>query len=159
VGHGHDGVALKNTIHIVNNFLTKSEIKDAMNLFMSSNKKDFKGWHDRPLHRQIVAIENMPTIKKKCEDCTGFTIDWWQVVKCSDGSSMHNHKDNASDGTVYSTIIFLNDDFSGGHLVLGKNAVLKPVAGTAVFFDGVNIEHSVTKNSGGDRYIIAGWFK
>ena len=58
-----------------------------------------------------------------------------------------------------STTLLLNDDFEGGHLVLGKNTVVKPLAGTAVFFDGVNIEHSVTKNSGGDRYVIAGWFK
>ena len=130
---------LKNSIQIVNNFLTGSE----------------KNFTDR----QIVNIENMPTIKKKCEDCTGVTIDWWQVVRCPDGSSFHDHKDTASDKTIYSTIIFLNDDFAGGHLVLGKNTVVTPVAGRAVFFDGVNIEHSVTRNSGGDRYIIAGWFK
>ena len=119
---------------------------------MSNDKKNFTD-------RQIVNIENMPTIKKKCEDCTGVTIDWWQVVRCPDGSSFHDHKDTASDKTIYSTIIFLNDDFAGGHLVLGKNTVVTPVAGRAVFFDGVNIEHSVTRNSGGDRYIIAGWFK
>ena len=143
---------LKNSIQIVNNFLTGSEIKDAMDFFMSNDKKNFTD-------RQIVNIENMPTIKKKCEDCTGVTIDWWQVVRCPDGSSFHDHKDTASDKTIYYTIIFLNDDFAGGHLVLGKNTVVTPVAGRAVFFDGVNIEHSVTRNSGGDRYIIAGWFK
>ena len=143
---------LKNSIQIVNNFLTGSEIKDAMDFFMSNDKKNFTD-------RQIVNIENMPTIKKKCEDCTGVTIDWCQVVRCPDGSSFHDHKDTASDKTIYSTIIFLNDDFAGGHLVLGKNTVVTPVAGRAVFFDGVNIEHSVTRNSGGDRYIIAGWFK
>ena len=143
---------LKNSIQIVNNFLTGSEIKDAMDFFMSNDKKNFTD-------RQIVNIENMHTIKKKCEDCTGVTIDWWQVVRCPDGSSFHDHKDTASDKTIYSTIIFLNDDFAGGHLVLGKNTVVTPVAGRAVFFDGVNIEHSVTRNSGGDRYIIAGWFK
>ena len=143
---------LKNSIQIVNNFLTGSEIKDAMDFFMSNDKKNFTD-------RQIVNIENMPTIKKKCEDCTGVTIDWWQVVRCPAGSSFHDHKDTASDTTIYSTIIFLNDDFAGGHLVLGKNTVVTPVAGRAVFFDGVNIEHSVTRNSGGDRYIIAGWFK
>ena len=143
---------LKNSIQIVNNFLTGSEIKDAMDFFMSNDKKNFTD-------RQIVNIENMSTIKKKCEDCTGVTIDWWQVVRCPDGSSFHDHKDTASDKTIYSTIIFLNDDFAGGHLVLGKNTVVTPVAGRAVFFDGVNIEHSVTRNSGGDRYIIAGWFK
>ena len=143
---------LKNSIQIVNNFLTGSEIKDAMDFFMSNDKKNFTD-------RQIVNIENMPTIKKKCEDCTGVTIDLWQVVRCPDGSSFHDHKDTASDKTIYSTIIFLNDDFAGGHLVLGKNTVVTPVAGRAVFFDGVNIEHSVTRNSGGDRYIIAGWFK
>ena len=150
---------MKNSIQIVNNFLTKLEIKDAINFFMSNDKKNFTGWADRPLHRQIVTIKNMPTIKKKCEDCTGFTIDWWQVVKCSNGSSMHKHKDTASNKTTYSTIIFLNDDFVGGNLILGKSILIKPLAGTAVFFDGVNIEHRVTKNSGGDRYVIAGWFK
>ena len=143
---------LKNSIQIVNNFLPGSEIKDPMDFFISKEMKNFTD-------RQIVNIENMPTIKKKCEDCTGVTIDWWQVVRCPDGSSFHDHKDTASDKTIYSTIIFLNDDFAGGHLVLGKNTVVTPVAGRAVFFDGVNIEHSVTRNSGGDRYIIAGWFK
>ena len=54
---------LKNSIQIVNNFLTGSEIKDAMDFFMSNDKKNFTD-------RQIVNIENMPTIKKKCEDCT-----------------------------------------------------------------------------------------
>ena len=68
-------------------------------------------------------------------------------------------KDNKSNMSYATLNIFLNDDFEGGHLVLGKNTVVKPLAGTAVFFDGVNIEHSVTRNSGGDRYIIAGWFK
>ena len=68
------------------------------------------------------------------------------------------HKDTANKNTVASFIIFLNDNFQGGHLIFDGGITIYPKKGRAVFFDGPNIEHEVNRNMDGDRYIVAGWF-
>ncbi|MGB0897260.1 MAG: 2OG-Fe(II) oxygenase [Flavobacteriaceae bacterium] len=143
---------LKNSIHIVKNFLTESEVKQVLDSF--NEAKDKKVFNSR----EFIDIENMSDIKKKCEDYTKLKIDYWQTLKCPEGSSFDKHKDNAEKETVASMIIFLNENFKGGCLLF-DNVIVYPAIGKAVFFDGVNIEHSVNKNIGADRYIIAGWFK
>jgi hypothetical protein len=143
-----------NSIIIINNFLSNAQVNNSMNAFNSS--KDVEKYNGRSITKP-EEIKDYRSIVKKCEDCINLKIQWWQIVKCPIGSTFNKHKDTADKKTVASFIIFLNDNFIGGHLIFKDGIVVYPKKGRAVFFDGPNLEHEVNQNLNGDRYIIAGW--
>ena len=87
-------------------------------------------------------------------------IDWFQIVRWpvpSVGKDLH--LDTASDKTSLSSIIYLNDDYEGGHTFFKDGTSFAPIAGRAIFFDGRHYPHGVSSISGNDRYTIAVWLK
>jgi len=146
---------ISNTVISINNFLTNKQIKNALNAFkISKNKEKF---NDRILVNGFE-IKNCYDIIKKIENLFYLKLHWWQIVKCPINSSFNKHKDVASNATIASCIIFLNDDFLGGSLIFTDGLKIDAQKGRAVFFDGVNLEHEVNKNSLKERFIIAAWF-
>ena len=141
-----------NNIIIVNDFLSNDQINNCMNAFNSS--KHLEKFNDRLIN---IPKENTDIVRK-CEDYSNLKVLWWQIIKCPVGSTFNKHKDTANKNTVASFIIFLNDNFQGGHLIFDGGITIYPKKGRAVFFDGPNIEHEVNRNMDGDRYIVAGWF-
>ena len=146
---------ISNTVTIINNFLSNTEIKNSMNAFKLS--KDVRKFKDRFIVPSDE-VKDYKKIVKKLEDCFYLKVDWWQVIKCPIGSTMDKHIDTSEKETIASFIIFLNDNFQGGHLIFSDGIIVYPKKGRAVFFDGPNLEHEVNKNEDGDRYILAGWF-
>tara|TARA_R110002020_G_scaffold99124_1_gene235481 strand:- start:39 stop:491 length:453 start_codon:yes stop_codon:yes gene_type:complete len=144
-----------NTVTIINNFLSDTEIKNSMNAFKLS--KDVKKFKDR-LIVLSHEVKDYKKIVKKLEDCFHLKVDWWQVIKCPIGSTMDKHVDTSDKKTIASFIVFLNDNFEGGHLIFNDGIIVQPKKGRIVFFDGPNLTHGVNKNIDGDRFILAGWF-
>mgnify|MGYP003130027344 CR=1 FL=1 len=146
---------ISNTVISINNFLTNEQIKNALNAFKISKKKE--KFNDR-LWVNGFEIKNCNNITEKFKNLLSLKLDWWQIIKCPINSSFVKHKDLAIDTTIASCIIFLNDDFAGGSLIFTDGLKINAQKGRAVFFDGVNLEHEVNKNTLKERYIIAGWF-
>lgn len=82
------------------------------------------------------------------------------------GSFAGDHADNAElDGTPNAweenklvTMIYLNDDFEGGHLTFrDHNLAFRPKTGSVIVFDvGINNVHAVTEVVSGQRYTMLG---
>ena len=92
-------------------------------------------------------------------DINNSVIDWFQIVKWpspNEGKALHLDKNSAS--TILSSIIYLNDNYEGGHTYFGDGTTFVPVTGRAIFFDGQYYRHGVSAISKGPRYTVATWF-
>lgn len=94
-------------------------------------------------------------------------LDYCNIVFWDTGMQMSPHADNIyPDRTPnntffrdYSFVIYLNDDYKGGHTYFtNENKVCIPEVGKIVIFpSGLQYTHGVLKVSEGKRYTISGW--
>ena len=88
---------ISNTVTIINNFLSNTEIKNSMNAFKLS--KDVRKFKDRFIVPSDE-VKDYKKIVKKLEDCFYLKVDWWQVIKCPIGSTMDKHIDTSEKETI-----------------------------------------------------------
>jgi Rps23 Pro-64 3,4-dihydroxylase Tpa1-like proline 4-hydroxylase len=92
-------------------------------------------------------------------------VEHWDIVKWNPGMNMKVHTDNGDslDGSNlsnrhYTSIIYLNDDYSGGETVFPtENKTCSPEIGKFVIFPS-ELPHGVSEVKDKDRYTIATWF-
>jgi|APTNR8051073442_1049403.scaffolds.fasta_scaffold00636_21 hypothetical protein len=94
--------------------------------------------------------------------------DCAQIVRWHEGLEMTPHADNMkADGSpnatshrTFSSVLYLNDDFEGGHTYYpGLGVRIAPKAGSLLLFGaGYEYVHGVTKVTSGLRYTYSGWF-
>ena len=75
------------------------------------------------------------------------------------GFGTHKHDHDGREHGDYNSILYLNDNFSGGEFYTETGIIVKPVAGRLTFFDGKNISHGVKKFTNSHRYGIVFWWK
>ena len=72
------------------------------------------------------------------------------------------HFDNkAGDWGMFTTVLYLNEDFDGGHTFInidGERIEVKPKTGRIVAYNGHKLEHGVTSISNGVRYTLPIWY-
>ena len=83
-------------------------------------------------------------------------INYFELVEWPEGSSQSTHLDYEYHS--WTTIVYLNDDFSGGQTLVGNN-MIQPQQGMAVSFQGRTTQHSVLPVAQGTRYTLAAWYK
>ena len=84
----------------------------------------------------------------------------WGELKRNDKGHYHKfHKDMARPDTILSSIVYLNDEFQGGHTIFEDGTSIAPVPGRMVIFDGMQYLHGASQNIGGFRYTIPIWYK
>ena len=147
-------------VFLQDNFLTKKECKELIKLFESKpTPKKFNTTYPMPL-----AIGQTPKLEKKIND-TGMqmnrsVIDWFQIVMWPfPNTGKELHMDTASDKTTLSSIIYLNDNYTGGHTFFKDGTSFAPVTGRAIFFDGNYYQHGVSSSDKNNRYTVATWMK
>jgi hypothetical protein len=86
-------------------------------------------------------------------------VHWAQVYHWSTGTEMTLHNDVASQHTVFTSILYLNDDFEGGFTEFADGTRVAPKKGRIVFYDGIYYWHKVTPITEGTRYTFASWYK
>jgi hypothetical protein len=148
-----DQVVLKN------NFLTKKECNSLIN-FYKKGKPD-KFYSTFPLN---LNLNNHSSLIKKLNKISlqlnNSIVDYFQIVKWpapNEGKSLH--KDVGRLHTSLSSIIYLNDEFEGGHTYFEDGTSFAPLTGRAIFFDGQYFVHGVSEIKNKDRYTVATWFK
>jgi|TARA_B110000263_G_C15218264_1_gene468603 hypothetical protein len=82
--------------------------------------------------------------------------DYMQVVRRAPGASLGSHID--FEDRVYSSIIYLNDDFSGGETTVGDRTI-KPEIGKCIGFYGSHVQHELHEVRDNSRYILITWFR
>jgi hypothetical protein len=87
------------------------------------------------------------------------SIDWCEIVRHPIGSNMNPHKDYRSDATVFTSVTYLNDSFSGGETYMSNDMKITPKTGRTLCFDGKFYRHGVTKVKENSRYTLPIWYK
>ena len=140
-------------------FLNENQCKDLINFYNSQPNK-FKFNTTFPL---IITKIGPQFLKDKINqagmDINNSVIDWFELVKWpspNEGKALHTDKGSAS--TILSSIIYLNDNYEGGHTYFKDGTTFAPLTGRAIFFDGQYYCHGVSSISKGPRYTVATWF-
>lgn len=69
--------------------------------------------------------------------------------------------ERAGEYGMFTTVLYLNDDFDGGHTFINMNderIEIKPETGRLVAYNGHKLEHGVTNISNGVRYTLPIWY-
>ena len=86
-------------------------------------------------------------------------IDWCEIAKRPPGSGHPEHVDDVKDETIFTSVTYLNDNFTGGKTYIVDDIIVSPKKGRTLYFDGSNHKHGVSEVSGCDRYTLAVWYK
>ena len=147
-------------VFLQDNFLTKKECKELIKLYKTSPTRE----KFNTTYPMFLEIGQIPKLEKKLND-TGIqinnsVIDWFQIVMWPfPNTGKELHMDTASDKTTLSSIIYLNDDYTGGHTFFKDGTSFAPVTGRAIFFDGNYYQHGVSSSDKNNRYTVATWMK
>ena len=140
-------------------FLNKNQCKSLINFYNLQPNK-FKFNKTFPLSITKIGPQFLKDkINEAGMDINNSVIDWVEIVKWpspNEGKALH--LDEASASTILSSIIYLNDNYEGGHTYFGDGTTFVPVTGRAIFFDGQYYRHGVSSVFKGSRYTVATWF-
>ena len=157
-------------IFIKDNFLTDNECNELIELYNKTEKNNNSDgvWTGRgrwPVYtdKQIekLVIKRKELVEKYFNK--KFEIDNLHIMIWDVGHKMTPHSDYGSKNEFphreYASIIYLNDDYEGGDLVIPKiKFVNKPKKGQLITFAGGKLIHGVTKITKGKRYTSICWF-
>ena len=87
------------------------------------------------------------------------SIDWCEITKWPPRSSKGKHTDFASEITIFTSVTYLNDDYSGGETFFTDGTKVAPKTGRTIYFDGQYYEHGVNEVQNKDRYTLPIWYK
>ena len=74
-------------------------------------------------------------------------------------SVFHVHDHEVRKHIVYNSLLYLNDNFEGGHFLTKNGIKLKPEKGMLTFFNGQKIYHGVEKVLKNDRKTLIFWWR
>lgn len=157
----------------IDNFLSVQECEMLMSFYHKHFASLGRNYVDRNVLDITTAIDNLYTdtafndtdiLKKITARITknilnvddNCFINYHQLVHWPENSYQPRHID--FDYHTYTSIIYLNDDFSGGQTVVGIQKV-NPVQGKIITFQGNKIDHEVLPIRKGNRYTLAVWYK
>jgi len=147
-------------IIIQDNFLTDAQCKNLINFYNSKPlERSFETTHPLTLdvnnHKSLVK-----KINKVGTSINNSVVDWFEIVKWpTPNRGKQLHSDDASNRTSLSSIIYLNNNYEGGHTFFEDGTSFAPVEGRAIFFDGRKYKHGVSIIDKGVRYTVAVWLK
>ena len=83
--------------------------------------------------------------------------NYFQLTKWNTGCAAEAHKDIQNH--IWSSILYLNDDYDGGETYYEDGSFFKPKQGRIIFFDGQYYKHGVKEVLRNPRYTLATWYK
>ena len=156
---------MKKPTIIIDEFLDDNDCNELVRLFNdnrilvepnTANKRNrfLNIGENKPIDHNIVK-----KVWSKLNSTSLYTVHWAQIYEWSAESSMKMHKDLASKHTAYTSVLYLNDNFTGGKTYFEDGTTFIPKKGKVLFYDGVENTHGVTEVKNGTRYTLAAWFK
>lgn len=149
---------MRDKIIIVDNTISQSDCDYLIKLF-----------EDNPQHHQPWLDYNSMTIKppgnKRVQDIllkvireSPYVIEWCEVAKRPPTSGHPKHFDLTSHKTIFTSVTYLNHDFTGGETYIVDDIEISPKMGRTLYFDGQCYEHGVNTVKDSDRYTLAIWY-
>ena len=153
-------------IVILDDILTVDECNQIIDIY-ENNKDKSHSWGNPnfyPLNFKHIENEftlnmlsKIESIAQMCNE--NIVIDWAEIVKWISETYMNPHLDEASDKTILTSIIYLNNNYKNGQTYLTEGTVIAPKIGRMVIFDGKKYEHGVNKILNNCRYTLPIWYK
>ena len=87
-------------------------------------------------------------------------LDYVGVVRWPPGTFMKPHfdKNDVHGPDVFAAMLYLNDDFSGGHTCF-EDFDVAPEPGKLIIFSNSQYLHHVNKVEDGERFVLSFWYK
>ncbi len=87
-------------------------------------------------------------------------LDYVGVVRWPSGTFMKPHfdKNDIHGPDVFAAMLYLNDDFSGGHTCF-EDFDVAPEPGKLIIFSNSQYLHHVNKVEDGERFVLSFWYK
>lgn len=151
-------------ILLQDNYLEEYECDELLNIF-SQNKDKSQFYHINSTNiLKVFGIKNIiiEKVKEKvvstCKSLTNSNIylDNYELVEWPEGSYHPPHYDYPTD--IFSSVIYLNDNFSGGETYFSDSKIITPKKGSCLIFSNSKYRHSVNKINSGTRYTFSFWF-
>jgi hypothetical protein len=149
-------------VYVFKKFLSKKECSKYFKMI-----KDI-GYQSKnmPWDKRVVDITKDPIVNK----ITKFINKKFNLNLVVDQAEIQNHHINSSselhihdylgrEHITYNSLIYLNEDFEGGHFITKNGIKIKPKTGMLTFFNGQKIWHSVEKVLKKDRKTLIFWWK
>ena len=175
---------MKNLIYIEENYITPEECQKFIQLSKDNQKPIPYGDPTRGGDTYLTNVEwknhgasyhggNIDVVIPSLEDkvvssinalCKSFDnsaeLDYVGVVRWPVGTFMKPHVDdnNVHNPDVFAAMLYLNDDFSGGH-TLFEEYDIKPKTGKLIVFSNSKLLHYVSKVEDRERFVLSFWYK
>ena len=170
-------------IYIEENFITPDECQKFID-FSKANKKEMPyGSPDRGGDTYLTTVEwkNQgasyyggdvdPVVPSLDEEVVGrvnnlcnffdssSNLDYVGIVRWPVGTFMKPHVDNNNNHPkdIFAAMLYLNDDFDGGHTIF-ENFEVKPEVGKLIIFSNSKYLHYVSKVEGSERFVLSFWY-
>lgn len=111
--------------------------------------------NDYKMFRDI--INSITNICKQFDN--NIRLDYSTIIRWPSETFMKPHYDNSyqDNPDVFASILYLNDDFGGGHTCF-EEFEIKPKTGKLVIFSNSKYLHHVSKVEGGERFVLSLWY-
>ena len=175
---------MKNLIYIEENYITPEECQKFIQLSKDNQKPIPYGDPTRGGDTYLTNVEwknhgasyhggNIDVVIPSLEDkvvssinalCKSFDnsaeLDYVGVVRWPVGTFMKPHVDdnNVHNPDVFAAMLYLNDDFEGGH-TLFEQYDIKPEVGKLIVFSNSQLLHYVSKVEDSERFVLSFWYK
>jgi len=156
-------------IQVYDRFLTTDDCTNLINFYEKNKDKSVsftvenEGLQPRcPLNiieksAEFIFLQNK--LNQKSLYANNSILDYVQIVKWPIGSKQFSHYDDAWEHTTLASIIYLNDNFSGGETYFTDGILCTPKQGRLLLFDGQYFEHGVSDVNTNERYVVSAWYK
>lgn len=152
---------MENPVYQIENFCSKDDADHLINLYDEHEDKCFLFRNTFPIDTDKLDDTVLKSLLDKSLKfasqmyMTDLEFSNSELVKWPEQSFMLSHYDYQNDRVA--AIVYLNDNYEGGETVF-PNLDITPQTGNALFFDGSEIEHSVSRIKSGTRYTLSMWF-
>ena len=158
-------------VELIPNFLSSSECNKLINFYKINQNENFRYNKSFPLNlTEIINNHVIDNEQHYIINCTKQKIDNIlslktnvpfklynaEIVKWPILSDMHYHHD--ANGTEFSCIIYLNDNYIGGNTMINDKIIKKKKGSLLIMKNSDKILHKVTKNIFGVRYTFPLWY-
>ena len=148
---------MRDRIIIVDNSISTPECNHLIQFFeRSSAKRNWLDYQSLPLQAQVD--QQIDNIVSRIVGVTGYEIDFCEIAKRPPGTGHPTHIDDVVDRTVFASITYLNDNFTGGETYFVDDLAVIPKTGRTLYFDGQCYAHGVHTVNDSDRYTLAIWY-
>lgn len=142
----------------IENFLSNKTCEDLISFYKDNLDKKFVYHMTEPI--KVINNENtlvkscLQKIDAQCNSMADVYMDNAEIIKWLNSGYMPPHHDI---GDKFAAIVYLNDDYEGGELML-ENLKIKPKTGELIVFENGAVLHGVNTIVG-ERFTLSTWFK